>query len=561
MLKTMRARFLAVATLACAVVPANALAQDDRPISIESEPSGVTMDSAAQANAIAPVVVRGDTLFFVYGRIGPFSPADRAAAIERRLDDIIRNPTLDVDEVTAVVGAGAYDIMAGDVVLMTVTEDDAAGSGGSLESVARDYATSIEVTLDRAIRAFSLTSIALGILYTLLATAVLVAVLRLFSRVFPTIYRYVGISLAARLPSLRFQKLELLSGARVARTLVVIARAIRVVLTLILLYFYLPLVLSFFPWTRRLSGEIIGWVTNPLRDVADAVLDYLPNLFTILVIVVVVYYGIKLVKQFFLAIQSSTISFPGFYPEWAEPTYKIVRFLIIALAVIMVWPYLPNSESEAFKGVAAFLGLLITFGSAGMIGNVVGGIMLTYMRAFRVGDRVKIADTVGDVIDQDLLVTRIRTTKKVDITIPNSLVLGAHIINWSKTAAEGGVILHTGVTIGYDVPWRQVHELLISAAQSTDGILAEPTPFVLQTSLDDFYVSYELNAYTDQPGRMAGIYSELHSNIQDRFNEGGVEILSPHYGAHRDGNTVTIPQNYLPKDYEAPAFRLFRLGK
>ncbi|HUF13753.1 MAG TPA: mechanosensitive ion channel family protein, partial [Longimicrobiales bacterium] len=356
---------------------------------------------------------------------------------------------------------------------------------------------------------------------------------------------------------IRVQKLEVISRARLARALLFVARALRFAATVMLVYLYLLLVLSFFPWTRRLSGEIVGWVVGPLSQVLGGMIGYLPSLFTILVIVAVTYYGTKLVKRFFLAIEQRSIRFSGFYPEWARPTYKIVRFLIIALAVIMVWPYLPNSESQAFRGVAAFLGLLITFGSAGMIANVVGGIMLTYMRAFHVGDRVRIADTVGDVVEQNLLVTRVRTSKSVDVTIPNSLVLGTHIINWSMRAREGGVLLHTTVTIGYDAPWRQVHGLLIAAAKKTDLILADPAPFVLQTSLNDFHVSYELNVWTLQPERMMWIHSRLHENIQDAFNEAGIEILSPSYGALRDGNTVAMPTDYLPPAYKPEGF-LFR---
>ncbi|HQF43903.1 MAG TPA: mechanosensitive ion channel, partial [Ignavibacteriaceae bacterium] len=171
------------------------------------------------------------------------------------------------------------------------------------------------------------------------------------------------------------------------------------------------------------------------------------------------------------------------------------------------------------------------------------------------GEKVKIADTMGEVVDKTLLVTRIRTNKNVDITIPNAMVLGSHIINYSSSAKDKGLILHTTVTIGYDVPWRKIHELLISAANETEFILKEPKPFVEQTSLDDFSVSYELNAYTHNSGSMGGIYSQLHSKIQDKFNEAGVEIMSPHYNAVRDGNQTTIPQDYLPKEYQAPPFK------
>lgn len=191
------------------------------------------------------------------------------------------------------------------------------------------------------------------------------------------------------------------------------------------------------------------------------------------------------------------------------------------------------------------------------ISNVVAGVILTYMRPFQLGDRVKIADTVGDIIEKTLLVTRVRTIKNVDITIPNSLILGAHIINFSSSSFNPPpLILHTSVTIGYDAPWRTVHELLKKAAAATPHILKTPEPFVLQTALNDFYVSYEINAYTDEPNLMATIYSDLHQQIQDTFNEAGLEIMSPHYTQVRDGNKTTIPEEYLPKSYQAPAFRI-----
>jgi small-conductance mechanosensitive channel len=153
-------------------------------------------------------------------------------------------------------------------------------------------------------------------------------------------------------------------------------------------------------------------------------------------------------------------------------------------------------------------------------------------------------------------VTRIRTIKNVDITIPNAMVLSSHIVNFSSSARDRGLILHSTVTISYDVPWKTVHELLLAAAAATENVRAEPRPFILQTSLDDSYVSYELNAYTDQPNLMATTYSDLHQHIQDKFNEAEVEIMSPHYAAVRDGNKTTVPATYLPPSYQAPAFRI-----
>lgn len=284
--------------------------------------------------------------------------------------------------------------------------------------------------------------------------------------------------------------------------------------------------------------------------------DYLPNLVYITLIVVVVRLILRGAQLVFDALAKGQLTLGGFHREWSQPTSKIIRFLIIAFAAVVTFPYLPGANSPAFQGVSIFLGVLISFGSTSAVSNVVAGIVMTYMIPFRLGDRVKVGDTVGDIVETNLLVVRVRTIKNVDVTIPNAAVLGGHIVNYSARCREEGLILHSTVTIGYDVPWRQVHQLLISAAAKTEGIEATPPPFVLQTSLDDFYVSYQVNAYTEQANRMAVLYGELHQNIQDAFAEAGVEIMSPHYRAVRDGGTVTLPSDQLPAGYVAPPFRV-----
>ena len=178
---------------------------------------------------------------------------------------------------------------------------------------------------------------------------------------------------------------------------------------------------------------------------------------------------------------------------------------------------------------------------------IIAGFALTYRRAFLVGDRVRIADFAGDVLDTRLQVTILRTVKNEEIIVPNSMILNTHVINYSAKARERGLILHTSVTIGYDTPWRQVYPMLQMAAQKTPGLLAEPEPFVLQRSLDDFYVTYELNVYTDKPEKMTVFYSELHQNILDVFNEYGVQIMSPNYVADRAEPAIVTKEHwYIP---------------
>jgi small-conductance mechanosensitive channel len=355
------------------------------------------------------------------------------------------------------------------------------------------------------------------------------------------------------------KKVNIVSEERIIDSLFVLLRTFRNVINILIAYFYFTIVLSLYEFTHNWAEKLVSYFIDPLISVLLSIINYLPSLVFIIVIVIVTRYIIKFIHFIFSEIEKGNLEFPRFLPDWSIPTFKIFRFLIIVFAVIIIYPHLPGSDSKAFEGVSVLLGIILSLASASAISNIVSGTVLTYMNAFRLGDRVKIADTVGDIIEKTLLATRVRTTKNVEITIPNSIILSNHIINFSKSQSDSKLILNTTVTIGYDAPWRQVHQLLIEAALNSEGIIKEIKPFVLQTSLDDFYVSYELNAYTDQPNRMAFVFSELHKNIQDKFNEAGVEIMSPHYGAQRDGNQSTIPSDYLPKDYKVPSFRISQI--
>jgi small-conductance mechanosensitive channel len=399
-----------------------------------------------------------------------------------------------------------------------------------------------------------------GILLAILVTVAAIAIFRAVTKFFLGLVKRLPGWKGTRIKPVKVKTVEVLSEERISELLEVLVRVVHFAILIALAYFYTTLLFSLFEFTKTWSSTLIEYILKPLGVVLVAFINFLPNLFFIVVIVFVTRFVIKFIKLFFLEVEKGSITLPGFYLEWARPTFKIVRFLIIAFAAVMIFPYLPGSSSYAFRGISIFLGVLLSLGSVSAVANIVAGVVLTYMRPFKIGDRVRIADTIGDVVEKTLLVTRVRTIKNVDVTIPNAMVLGSHIINFSSSAQERGLILHAAVTIGYDAPWRRVHELLTAAAEATDHILKEPKPFVLQTSLDNSYVTYELNAYTDQPNLMTTIYSELYQNIQDKFNEAGVEIVSPQYSAVRDGNKIAIPEDYLPKNYSAPAFRIFPLG-
>jgi small-conductance mechanosensitive channel len=305
---------------------------------------------------------------------------------------------------------------------------------------------------------------------------------------------------------------------------------------------------------------VLDSLLRALGQVTEAVIDYMPRGLFVAVVLFLAYYAEQLMRVAFLALERGDLVLAKIPPDMARITFQLSRAALIIFVLVIIFPYLPGGQSDAFKGVSIFLGVLLSLGSSSAISNILAGVVLTYMRPYKIGDFVKIADQVGNVLEKGLLVTRLRTNKNVEVTIPNSAILGTQILNYSAMATGQGLILHSTVTIGYDVPWRQVHELLIEAALATEGVLPEPRPFVLQTALNDFHISYEINAHTNRPNEMMRVYSALHANIQESFNRAGVEIMSPTFLALRDGNTVTIPPAHLPQDYQPPAFRFKQQG-
>lgn len=360
---------------------------------------------------------------------------------------------------------------------------------------------------------------------------------------------------AGSFKTLRIQNYNVLTGRDIKAARIMVIRAIGFVAKTGIFFVGLGSILSVYPATRAVMQTAYDAILADLALTLDALINYLPDLLFLLILFIIVRFGLRILRLFFQGLKRERIEFAGFYPEWADPTYKLVRFLVILFALILAFPYLPGNDSPAFQAASLFLGVLVSLGSAGAVANIIAGIMIIYMRAFEIGDYVRIADAEGNVIERNMFVTRIITRKNVEIAIPNSMVLSNHIINFSAQAREGSLVLHTEVTIGYDVPWQKVHECLLEAAGKTEGIEKDPAPFVLQTGLDDFYVSYQINGHTKEPQRMAEIYSTLFSHIQDAFHKAKIEIASPHLSAIRDGNQPNIPDDHLPKNFNPPGFR------
>ena len=497
-----------------------------------------------------------DTLFLIYNRLGSLSAADRAEVITKRIKDLKSDFSFAGDSLRVLPGETTLDIIAGERILMSISENDAIWNDTTTVALANRYRTVIATAVAQYRDETSWLVLAKEIGLALLALAVLVAVLFYVNKFF----RWTAIKVQGeegdRIKGIQIKDYTLFDASRQVKALLAVNRILKWLVILFCIYIMLPIVFGIFPWTRNFAHTLFGYVVNPVKRIAHSLWAYLPNLFTILVIIFLFRYIQKGLRFLKTEVEAGHLKLAGFYPDWAAPTYQILRVILYAFMFVLIFPYLPGSDSPVFQGVSVFLGFLFTFGSAGSLSNVMAGLVLTYMRLFKIGDRVKVGEVVGDVIEKSLLVTRVRTIKNEIVSIPNSTVMSSHTVNYSSETLEKGLIMHTTVTIGYDVPWQQIEGALKLAADRTLLLLKEPVPFVLQTSLEDFYVAYQINAYTKEANKQAGIYSELHRHIQDCCNEAGIEILSPHYRAPRDGNASTIPASYLPADYEAPAFRV-----
>ncbi|HEX4949528.1 MAG TPA: mechanosensitive ion channel domain-containing protein [Blastocatellia bacterium] len=343
---------------------------------------------------------------------------------------------------------------------------------------------------------------------------------------------------------------------RLRVALVALLRLARALIILAALVVFVPIELRLLPWTHDIAPVVQEYLLAPLRAFGHGFIKHLPNLLAMLVIFFLAWVLLRIARAVFAEIGRGAIRISGFDQNWAPFTYKITAVLIWICALLVAFPYVPGSETMAFRGVTIFLGALFSLSSTAIISNVLAGIILTYTSAFRIGEVIKIGETLGIATARRLLTTRLRTFKNEEVSIPNAVILNSHVTNYSTMARAEGVILHTTITIGYNAPWQKVHELLIAAARATPFVLERPAPFVLQTSLNDFHISYQINIYTDKPRELLNIYSALHHNIQDQFNTAGVEIMSPGYTSLRDGNEITIPPQHRAAEYHAPPFRI-----
>mgnify|MGYP003608630751 CR=1 FL=1 len=518
--------------------------------SIEKKPDHpILVDTIALKTKGIPINPFRDTLFYVYNRVGSFSAKNRAKSINEKINNLYQDSFFEPDSIKIVDSEFSKDIMyKNDFVIMSILDTDAKVENQTAIFIANRNLNLIKKAVILENENHSQLPKRFG--FTLLLIFLLGVVLYFVGKIFNKIQNYFITHCTKHFKGFKYNNINILSPEKQLFFATRLISFIKIITLILIVYLSLPILFSIFPATEAYTTTLLRWILNPVKHAFVSFVGFLPSLFAIIIIIVIFKYALKIIKFFFDEIKKGNIKIDGFYSDWAMPTFNIIRVLMYAFMLVIIFPYLPGSDSPIFKGVSVFVGVLFSLGSSNAIANMVAGLVITYMRPFKIGDFIKIGDVSGEVIEKTALVTRIRTPKFEEITIPNATVLSSISINYSANTKHvtNGLLIHTTVTIGYDVPWKEVYKALIDAALKTDMVEQTPTPFVLQTSLDDFYVSYQINAYTKEPNKQPKIYSSLHQNIQDSFNEAGIEIMSPHYKAFRDGNKTTIPEHYLNGD-------------
>ena len=495
--------------------------------SMEAEPSG-----AFELVDTAPVVINGKVRFHVVG-VSAYPAERRAREIAKRIEALAQDPTY-AAKTLRIEDAGTWHQVLpheGGKPIFRVLEADAEFEGVLRAVLTQTLVTSIAESIDDYRHDHKPAVLVKNAVYALTSMVVLTALLFGVFLGFRRLDGFLEGRVKLHTKKLETQSKRIFRGEQLWGVLHGALRILRLLVVLFLVYAFANFALSLFPQTRYAAHTLFQFVFAPLGDMAKAFINFIPDLVFLVAVFFIARYSLKLARGVFTAIDNKRLQIKGFEPEWGLPTYRLIRIGIIIFALVIAYPFIPGSESAAFKGISVLLGLLFSLGSTSVISNVIAGYTMTYRRAFRIGDRVKIGDTVGDVREMRVLVTHLRTPKNEEVVIPNSTILNGEVTNYSTMARDQGLILHTTIGIGYDVPWRQVEALLLLAAERTEGLLKEPKPFIRQKSLADFAVNYELNAYCGDAAQMMQLYTEMHRNIQDVFNENGVQIMSPAYEA------------------------------
>jgi small-conductance mechanosensitive channel len=501
-------------------------------------------DSGAQEIVLAPVCIDGQTLFHVRG-ISSFPAERRAKEISTRIERLASDPAFDPGALQISVQDDAASIVAGSQNIVSIFDADARLEHVERKLLAQTYLVKIRETIIAYREVRTPKALITGLVFIAFATVAFMIFVWLGRRITNRLEALLNRRAKARLEELESQSHKIIHAKKLLSALEAGLKLLWLAASVLAGFWYLEFSLSMLPWTKKIGASLFVLLTDPLYTLAGGAVDIIPNLIFLVILVFIVRYVLKALRLFFGGIADQAIKLKDFDADWALPTYRLVKILVIAFSLVIAFPYIPGSSSEAFKGISVFLGIVFSLGSSSIISNIVAGYSMTYRRAFKLGDRVRIGEHVGDVTEVRQLVTHLRTVKNEEIVVPNSLILNSSVVNYSTQARTGQLVLHTTVGIGYETPWRQVEAMLLEAAARTADLRRELSPYVLQQVLGDYCVTYELNVYCDNAQAMNRLYTALHRNILDVFNEYGVQIMTPSYVADPPEAKVVSKENWF----------------
>jgi small-conductance mechanosensitive channel len=511
--------FLLFVLCICSLFTNNLSAQKGN--DVDPKIAGIQLD-------ISPVKLDGTLLFYVRG-ISSYPSSQRAETITGRIKKAADNSDISADSIKTIPDKDVIQIYAGTEFIMNIYPVDAEVEGINQSAlsgliIAKTHEGIVKYRSDR-----SRPVLIKKMLFAFGATLLLIAIMFFFIWLIRRINIAIQNKLKSRIDSLENKSYKLIRSDQFWKLFNIFFKTLKILTIVVIIIVFIEYILGLFPWTNNFAVSVLEIFLVPLKSIGSGFIGYLPSLVFLIIIILITWYLLKLIRLLFTGIKKGAIVINKFYPEWAMPTFKIIRIFVIAFAVILAYQYIPGSGSAAFKGVSVFLGVLFSLGSSSFIGNIIAGYTVTYRRTFKIGDLIEVNNHIGFVEEQKLQVTRLRSHKNEEIIIPNSLLINSNIINYSSSENEKGLILHTTVGIGYETPWRLVDAMLKMAADRTEGLSKEPPPFVLRNSLGDFAVNYELNVYCKDVAGIKKHYTVLHQNILDVFNENNVQIMTPAY--------------------------------
>jgi small-conductance mechanosensitive channel len=523
-------------------------------ISAQPAPTSVTSEMAAaavqDAQTTSPVTFSYANRPIVTFRASVLGrpPAERAVGARVAIDRLVEIGVLGPIE-SRQVGSLMSIAVGGRDVLAILPADVDALAGETLAETASLAVSRLQTALNEVGELRRPRVLFIGAVQLVLGSAVLVVLVWALVKARANASRRMAAATERLLHATVVGDEEFIRSSRIAEPVQRLIMLAYGALLVVLAYFWLTFALRRFPYTRPWGESLRQFILDRLSLVGTAVLNALPGLFTVALIVLLTRFVNRIVKLIFQRLQDGRISIPWVYPETADATRKIVTVALWLFALATAYPYLPGSDSDAFRGVSVFVGLIVSLGSSGIVNQVMSGFTLTYSRALRTGDFVAVGDVEGTVTQVGVLSTKIRTSKHEDVTMPNAVVVSQVVTNYSRFADAEGVFVPTDISIGYDVPWRQVKALLLLAAARTPEVRRDPAPFVRQSALEDFYVKYTLLFCPERPAQRRATLAAVHANILDAFNEYGVQITSPNYEADPERPKVVPRERW----FSAPA--------